>query len=230
MARRSAQRDDEGWLTQYDGRPVWRLSDLKKARKTNKPMYAINIKGCNGSGKSTIPIRMIDQEKGHVYLTTRQDDKKPVATILPVMGVVIFGSYLTNCGGCDALPDTKKVQELLKDLWTKDIHIIYEGVIVGDIYSTFKDIMVAFNEVWPREVSFCFMGTKFKECLRRIQGRNGGKPINEELVRQKYKNSLRHITGYAEEGLDCKVLDTTGNISQVVARFMNHYPDLGPPF
>lgn len=232
MARRSALRSDDGWLYQYEGRPVWKLSDLKKARKTDKPMYAINLKGCNGSGKSTVPIRMIDQDKGYVYLTTKVDDKKPVATILPTFGVVLFGLYLegTNCGGCDALPDTKKVQELLKDLWPKGLHIIFEGVIVGDIYSTFKDLMLAFNEVWPRDISFCFMGTRYKECLRRIQGRNGGKPINEELVKAKYRNSLKHITGYTEEGIDCRVLDTSGNISQVVARFMGLYPDLGPPF
>lgn len=228
--RRAATRDKDGWLETYDGRPVWKLSDLKKARKTDKPMCAINLKGCNGSGKSTVPIRMIDQEKGHIYLTTRIDDKKPVGTILPVMGVVVLGTYLTNCGGCDSLSDTKKVQELLKDLWPKGLHIMFEGVIVGDIYSTFKDLMLSFNEVWPRDISFCFMGTRYKECLRRIQGRNGGKAINEELVQQKYKNSLRHITGYAEEGIDCKVLDTTGNISQVVARFMGLYPELGPPF
>ncbi len=231
MTRRSAIRDEEGWLIEYDGRKVLRLSELRKARRTDRPLYAINLKGCNGSGKSTVPIRLIDEDKQWVFLTTRKDDKKPVGTILPQMQVVVLGTYLTKCGGCDSLSDTQKVQELLKDLWPKNYHILFEGVIVGDIKSTFYELMKSFRDIWPRQIEFCFMGTRLNECLRRIQRRNGGKPINEELVKQKYLNSINQITYYAEQGdVGVQVLDTTGNISQIIVRFMTMYPDLGPVF
>jgi hypothetical protein len=229
--RRKSERDSEGWLSFYDGVPVWQLSSFARPRKRSKPNLVINLKGCNGSGKSTVPIRLIDMDKQRVYVTTSKDDKKPVATYLPQSRLIIFGMYLSKCGGCDALAGPWKVQELLKDFWTKDVHILFEGVIVGDIKSTFYDLMKAFCAIRPRECHFCFMGTKFKECLRRIQVRNGGRDINEDMVKAKYQNSLKQLIYYADQGdVGVQVLNTNGNISQIVERFLSMYPDMGPVF
>jgi len=233
MARRSIERDEELWISSYDGIPVWRLSTLKAAKGPRKPLYAINLKGANGTGKSTIPMRMIQHDKKAVLLTLTQLDKKPVATFLPQYGVVLIGLYLkdTACGGCDSLGDTQVVKQILKALWKKDVHILFEGVIVGDICSTFYEIMKGFREVHSRQVSFCFMGTPLKEALRRIQIRNGGKEINTALVAQKYQNSIRQLKFYLEQGdVDCKVLKTSGTMEDVFKRFCGLYPDLGPVF
>lgn len=231
MAHRSIERDADGFITLYDGIPVWRLSELKPAKGPRKPLYVINLKGCNGSGKSTIPLRMIQSDKQTVLLTVSKDDKKPVATFCPTYGVVWLGTYLVKCGGCDSLGDTQVVKQLLKLLWKKNVHIAYEGVIVGDIRSTFYEIMQAFREVHPREVCFCFMGTPLKECLRRIQIRNGGKEINEDLVKGKYRNSVKQLRYYLEQGdVNCSVLNTHGTMQDVFKRFLGMFPDIGPVF
>ena len=231
MARRSIERDSDGFITTYDGIPVWRLSTLKAAKGPRKPLYAVNLKGCNGSGKSTIPMRMIKRDKKTVLLTMSSEDKKPIATYCPNYGVVFLGTYLTACGGCDSLGDTQIVKQILKLLWKKDVHIIFEGVIVGDIKTTFYEILQGFKEAYPRTVSFCFMGTPLAECLRRIQIRNGGKEINTVLVSSKYKNSVTHLKFYLEQGdVDCQVLRTTGTMQDVFNRFLGLYPDLGPVF
>lgn len=229
--KRAITRDSDGYIDSYDGIPVQRLSSVGRAKGPRAPLYVINLKGANGSGKSTIPIRMIKKDKQVVLLVTSPEDKKPVATYCPTFQVVILGTYLTACGGCDSLGNTQVVKELLKLLWKKDVHILYEGVIVGDIKSTFYELMVEFRKVHPRVVSFCFMGTTLKECLRRIQIRNGGKKINEDLVSSKYRNSVTHLRYYLDqEDVECKVLKTHGTMQDVFARFRALYPNLGPPF
>lgn len=223
--KRDIQRDTEGWITEWDGVEVRRISSIPFAQNL-PPMSCINLKGCNGSGKSTIPMWFI-RDNPYVYLTLSPADKKPVATLLPLINLVILGTYVTACGGCDSLSDTQVVKELLKQLWKRKCHIMYEGVIVGDIKSTFYDLMVAFRGVYDRNISFCFMGTKFSECLRRIQVRNGGKPIKEDLVKSKYKNSITHLKYYLSQGnVECRVLDTAGSVSEVAQRFLELYPVL----
>lgn len=223
--------DDDGWLTRYDDKPVMQLSVLPKFDLLRKPVsrLCINLKGCNGSGKSTVPMELLASAKTSLYIAAEKGDKKPCGVYVPELRTVIIGLYSpeVNCGGCDALGDTQIVKRLLIKLWKRDVHIIFEGVIVGDIRSTFHELMLKFNEVHKRQTSFCFMGTKLKTCFRRIQSRNGGKPINEELVRQKYRNSCVQLKWYLEQGtVDCKVLNTTGSKREVFDRFMGMYPRL----
>jgi predicted ABC-type ATPase len=248
MATRQAIRDGQGWLVEYDGVRVERVSTLPD----NTPQVmdvaipgrhihhefqdrkmCVNIKGTNGSGKSTIPIYMIKHDNDVVYLVTKSTDRKPVATYCKGFDTVILGAYLagTNCGGCDYLTDTQQAKFVLSRLWKKDVHILYEGVIVGDIKSTFYEVMLAFNQIHERDLSFCFMGTRFKECLKRIQRRNGGKPIKEELVRSKYKNATTHLRYYLEQGkVPCTVLDTNCSRQEAFNRFLGMYPSLNPVF
>lgn len=218
----------EGWLTAYDGQFVMRIDQLTNSKDSfyKAKRYAINLKGCNGSGKSTIPMQMISSEPNSVFLTAAIGDTKPCGIYVPTTDTVILGTYMTACGGCDGLGNTQIVKQLLVQLWKKDVHIIYEGVIVGDIRSTFYELMVGFNTVHERNLSFCFMGTRLSECLKRIQVRNGGKEINEELVRGKYRNSQTQLRYYLEQGdIDCQVLDTKGTKAECYTRFMNIYPN-----
>ncbi len=245
MAAREAKRDKEGWLIEYDGHPVERISRLLEQTtvhiknkagtklQVTEPKWVINIKGTNGSGKSTVPIHMLHAETEWCYLTVSRDDKKPVATYAKTYDVVILGAYLsgTNCGGCDYLSDTQEVKRILRALWRKDVHIIFEGIIVGDIKSTFYNMMNAFNTIHKRHISFCFMGTRYAECLKRIQRRNGGKEIKEDLVKSKYKNAVTHLKYYLEQGdVDVQVLKTDCTRQESFERFLSIYPALQPLF
>lgn len=232
MASRQVKRDAEGWLIEFDGVPVERIARLCPVNPTrNPPPVCVNLKGCNGSGKSTVPIYMLHAETDTVYLTLAKEDKAPVATYCRSFDTVILGLYLTACGGCDYLGNTQIVKLLLSRLWKKDVHILFEGVIVGDIKSTFYEIMTGFNTVYKRNLSFCFMGTKYSECLRRIQRRNGGKPINEEMVKAKYKNSATHLRYYLSQGdIHCTVLNTDCTKQESFERFLELYTQLSPLF
>ena len=230
MAKRiKPVRDSEGWITSYNDIPVLKIKDLKKASPGSNHLI-VNLKGCNGSGKSTIPKMMIEEEESLFLLTRNKEDKKPVATFCPTFNTVIIGTYFTACGGCDTLIPSE-VQHIIAKLWLKDVNILFEGVIVGDIKSTFYELMKEFRGQAPRDVHFCFMGTPFKECLKRIQKRNGGKEIKTELVRQKYKNSVSQLRYYLEQGdVGVWVLPTDGSRTRVYERFKAHYTAFYPVF
>jgi len=215
----------DDWLVKYDGQPVVRWKMLP--RSTAAVRTCIHLKGCNGSGKSTIPMQLLRLSKNREYFAARPNTTKPCGVYCPELNLAIVGIYPegTNCGGCDAVGDTQSVKTILAALWRRDCHIMFEGVIVGDIKSTFYELMKAFNAVNRRELSICFMGTPLKECLRRIQERNGGKPINETLVEQKYRNSLGHLKYYLDQGdIDVKVLNTSGTKVEVLRKFCELYP------
>lgn len=227
---------DGSILTSYDGvevRLIDRLPDFRFANTfpehPKQTRLCINLKGCNGSGKSTIPMTLVSTTSRYMYLTASAEDKKPCAMYIPDLRLVILGVYsdAVNCGGCDSLGDTQIVKSLLLRLWKKDVHILFEGVIVGDIKSTFYEIMLKFSGVYVRNIIFTFMGTKFSTCLARIQSRNGGKPINTELVKQKYKNSVVQLKYYLDQGdVGVQVLDTSGTKIEVVTKFMKLNPEL----
>lgn len=230
MAKREkSTRDANGWITEYRGMKVLRVRDLRKTPPGVEHVI-INLKGCNGSGKSTIPQQLIEHDENVVLLTLNKEDPLPIATLCGTSNTIIIGRYFTACGGCDTLIPSQ-VQVIIQKLWLRDYNILFEGVIVGDIKSTFYELMKACRELSPRQVHFCFMGTHFKECLKRIQKRNGGKEINTEMVRQKYRNALKHLQYYLEMGdVDCWVLPTDGSRTRVYERFLQHYKVFYPPF
>ena len=59
----------------------------------------VNIRGCNGSGKSTIPMSMIDDPDMFVQELLGSDGKKISAlTIFPSYGWVALGTYFNKTG------------------------------------------------------------------------------------------------------------------------------------
>ena len=221
--KREMLRNSKGWLVSYDGRQVIPADLLPENTERPGYHYCINLKGCNGSGKSTVVFEML-RTGNWVYITTEAHQKKPIAIYSRKYNTVILGTYMSQCGGCDTLSNTKVVAELLKLFWDKDVNVLYEGVIVGDIKSTFYELMKELRERYYRHVSFCFMGTTIRECLARVQKRNGGKEVNENLIRGKYATSIRQLKWYLEQGdVECTVLDTKHPKNVVFRKFLELY-------
>lgn len=226
-------RTANGWLVTYDAIKVIKSSELPLhiGDEETSPRYAINLKGANGSGKSSVIFEMLKADPHWVYVQWKPNVSRPIAIYSPRFQTVILGVYLSNCGGCDAIGNTVKVKNYIRLFWNKDVHLIYEGVIVGDIKTTFYELMKHLRSTHYRKVSFCFMGTSLKTCLARVQIRNGGKPVKEDVITDKYKNSMRYLKWYLSQGdVDCEVLNTKGTTREVFQRFLVNYPLLGAPY
>lgn len=165
----------------------------------------VNIRGCNGSGKSTIPMSMMDDPEMFVVYKNIPGRKKPlgIATVFPTYGWVALGTYFNKTGGMDCLPNNKVIQKTIWYVLNKypEYDIIMEGVIASTISSTyiqlFEEIQNQYEDIKVVIVSF---KTPVEVCLKRIYERNGGKPIKENAVESKWSMVQRASVKFKNAG------------------------------
>lgn len=163
----------------------------------------VSIRGTNGSGKSTL-VRSYMSKLTDVEPVTEIGTTK----IIGYQGynkmrhtVSIVGRYETDCGGCDTIKTQDLVVQRVKDA-AHFGHVVFEGVIVGDIYGRYK---VLADEYPPGVFVFAYLDTPLKLCLERVAGRRARKgkdptDFNAALVEQKYNNTIRQAAKATREG------------------------------
>ena len=166
--------------------------------------YLINIRGCNGSGKSTIPMSMLDDPDMYIIEKPYKGKNRKMFTVFPTYGWVALGSYHNKCGGLDGYADTNLIK---KGFWYAlkhfpEYHILMEGVIPSTVYSTYEQLFLEAMEKYPdRKLIVLNLLPPVEECLRRIQNRNGGKAIKEDMVRSKWSTVCKNADKFAEMGI-----------------------------
>ena len=166
--------------------------------------WLINIRGCNGSGKSTIPMSMVDDPEMYVVKRPYKGRDRNVFTVFPTYGWVVLGSYFNKCGGLDGFVDTAMI---LKATWYAlkkfpDYNIIMEGVIPSTVFSTYANLFQEIQEKYPeRKVIVVNLLPPVEECLKRIQKRNGGKAIKSDLVKNKWTTVAKNADKFTEAGI-----------------------------
>lgn len=167
----------------------------------------LNIRGTNGSGKSTLARRFFGEHDGETdlseYFTKSGRSKFGTGRINPDTQTLVVGNYDTMAGGLDKLPSFS-VQFNCIDvaLSLPDVKLVVaEGVLASTVLGSWADHAKQLHEKGVR-VIWAFMSTPLQVCLDRIQIRNGGKPIKEDLVKDKIEQIdkvrqraelLRHI-------------------------------------
>lgn len=175
--------------------------------KYPKNMKLINIRGCNGSGKSSIPLQLLSKDRGAFVFTLNGKDK---ATCFPSYGIVALGRYKTKTGGMDGLKGNQEKFELLDALWNTPFSIIMEGVIDSTIYSTYMNLFKELEGKEPkRKIGIMNLLPPVEVALERIQRRNGGKTIDEKAVISKWHTVQRNAEKFKQEGLNSWVSDNS---------------------
>jgi len=178
------------------------------------PLYCFNIRGTNGSGKSSVIRAFMGEE--YEYLTV-PSIKKPAFTYVRDFNLLIIGNYLNTCGGCDNLVKAQIVQ-LLKIAWMTTCNILFEGVLVSDSKEPYMWLMKDLNDTLKvRNWGFVYLDTPLDTCLSRISQRNGGKEFNTLGVAAKHSNMIRY-SQWQDQFDFCKVIHTDATkTSYVVA-------------
>lgn len=168
----------------------------------------VNIRGCNGAGKSTIPMSMMSDPEMYVHEIMGSDGKKIGAiTVFPTYKWVALGTYFNATGGLDTLKNnavTKLTMFAALDGFP-EYDVLMEGIMASTIRSTYIDL---FHEV---ESYYLDAGETLKViilsiippievALNRVYKRNGGKPIKEAAVIGKWKIVSRNVKKFAEAG------------------------------
>lgn len=163
----------------------------------------VNIRGCNGAGKSTIPMSMMNDPYMWVHTIVDESGKKISAiTVFPSYGWVALGTYFNKTGGMDTLKNnliTKlTLQVALKEF--QDFNILMEGIMASTIRSTYVDLFREVEKSWPIRVIILNLLPPVEVAISRVYSRNGGKPINEEAVRGKWETVAKNAKVFSAEG------------------------------
>lgn len=174
----------------------------------------VNIRGCNGSGKSTIPIGMLDDPYKKTIYKYIPGRKSPlgIATVFPSYGWVALGTYFNKTGGMDCLPNNKVIQKAFWYVLKKypEYDILMEGIIASTISSTYINLFKEAEEKYPkRKVVVLSFNTPVDVCLKRIYKRNGGKPIKEDAVIQKWGMVQRAAKKFKDAGFSTIKIDNS---------------------
>lgn len=174
----------------------------------------VNIRGCNGSGKSTIPMSMMDVDPQfeviHLGVSKTGKPSSPALTIFHKLGWIALGTYFNKTGGMDTYKtNADTVKALMYALENyPEYDIVMEGVIASTIKSTYAELFKKLEAEGHQVLIMSFL-PPIEVCLSRIQHRNGGKPINDELVASKWRSVSTGVEYFREEGLTCLRIDTS---------------------
>lgn len=184
----------------------WQFQELKKV-----PLL-VSLRGCNGSGKSTIPLSMMD-DPGMYILTWYYNNKvRPLATVFPTYDCMVMGTYFNKTGGMDTYKNNKMIRQGLELCWLSPYNIIMEGAVASTIFSTYGNLYKEFEEkpgLREREIVFVTLTPEVEVCLQRILQRNGGVPVNEERIKSHWRSIKKNVKYWESYGYYCMELDNT---------------------
>lgn len=165
----------------------------------------VNIRGCNGAGKSTIPMSMMDDPEMYVHEIRGSDGKRMSAiTIFPTYGWVALGTYFNKTGGMDTLRDNWTTRMTLYAALDgfPEYNVLMEGIMASTIRSTYIDLFQEVQEYYGDDLTIVIISLlpPVEVAISRVYSRNGGKPINEEAVRGKWETVARNVAAFGEAG------------------------------
>ena len=163
----------------------------------------VNIRGCNGAGKSTIPLSMMDDHRMRI-IGIGPNGSRPFMTMFPTYGWIALGTYFNKTGGLDTYKNNDETKRALDTALGFNMDILMEGVIASTIKSTYSEL---FKNLDRKVIIMSFL-PPFEVCLERIYERNGGKPIKEEQVLSKYRTVERNVEYFKQQGLTSLRINT----------------------
>ena len=192
-------------------------------------MTIVNLRGTNGSGKSTVarallswgPHTGIDLAP---YTTPKGAPRVVKGYHVLEHDLIVVGPYTTDCGGCDAIKTQALVKQSIKIAASQARHVFFEGVIVSTLFSGYLELAQQLRTEGlsraGRDFIWAYLDTPLNECLARIQKRNGGKPIKEALVADKVKAIRSTIEKAIAAGEQAVSIDHTNAVEKVKELFI----------
>lgn len=162
----------------------------------------VNIRGTNGSGKSTIPVSMKSDPDTYQVVRPYQGKPRKILTVFPNYGWVALGAYERQVGGLDGFPSKAFTEKVLQYALKKfpQYNILMEGILASTTYSTYAELFRNVQEEWEVQPVIYYLMPPVEVCIERIKQRNGGKPFKEDLVQAKYGTMQRGIKKFSEAG------------------------------
>lgn len=181
-------------------------------------MKIIQLKGTNGSGKSTIPFQLLAQSDDVAYTLN--------CTVLRDIGWVLIGQYVPGkltSNGCDKMGTVADIKAAIMDAieYHPGFNVVFEGMMISTIKSTFYDYLLALEQSHDIQPVFVIMDTDPIECIKRLDARGTRKAkLNVDNVIGKAELIIRHAKSYQSSYVRWFPVDTT-TLEDMLSVFMD---------
>ena len=182
---------------------LWLTKGLTGAEvNSSQKRLLVNVRGTNGSGKSTIPVAMKDDPDTYQVIRPYKGKPKKILTVFPNYGWVALGAYERQVGGLDGFPNKAFTEKVLEYALKKfpQYNILMEGILASTTYSTYAELFRNIEKKWNIQPVIYYLMPPVEICIERIKQRNGDKPFKEELVKSKYEGMKRGIEKFRQAG------------------------------
>lgn len=159
--------------------------------KVIKPGMVLNIRGTNGSGKSTAVRHLLDRIGGLESMTPHYENgrKKPLYYTHEETKLALVGHYETQCGGGDTINGYDKLFGLVMKLCGQGWHVLYESMQTS---ADTKQIIAVKNAGYD-DIRVVYLTTSLEECIKRIEARRhargNNKPFNPKSTIGKFRGT-----------------------------------------
>ena len=168
-------------------------------------MKIVQIKGSNGSGKTTI-VKQLIRYSSDVRVLKCKSTGDIFATAMDDIGWLAIGSYPEDkkMGGCDKFPRPGTIS-LIKDAIRismksrPDYWIVFEGMMISTIKSTFYDYLLMLERTKGIVPLFVILNTTVHGCMGRLGDRGTARSNRSKLVENvgsKCELIIRHARTY----------------------------------
>ena len=165
-------------------------------------MKIVQIKGANGSGKTTI-IKQLLSYSANTKVLKISKTQTVFGTAMDDIGWIVLGKYPedSKMGGCDNFKTIDEVKRGIRlamqarpDSW-----VVFEGMMISTIKSTFYDELLRLEKAYPKNVHplFVILQATPQGCLNRLSGRGTMKSnLKVENIENKCEMVIRHAQTY----------------------------------
>jgi hypothetical protein len=171
----------------------------------------VNLRGTNGSGKSTavtcyMEVKRVEEElkrSGKIWAYRLRN------------GIFVLGRYTTACGGCDTIKTFADVKAGVTELASLG-PVIFEGVL----WSTcFKPSVELAQSLPQHHFIFAMLDTPIDECLRRVLARRkqagNQKPFDPTKQQKKHATIARVQGRLGAAGFDTRNLPNANSFTTI---------------
>lgn len=183
----------------------------------------LKIGGTNGSGKSTIPLTLLQMFDSSVLARDGMKERLRLIELPQRQKLIVLGSYHTQCGGCDGIQPYSDILDWLGKAvrLVPDAHVLMEGSLIT-CHGTLGEYM---QTVAPKTHAplYAVMGTPLDVCIRRVNERRalkGKGPLEDtKNVDSKHRSSHISLAKLAARGLPTKTIDYRKPVVDVLSVF-----------
>ena len=178
------------------------------------PSRIINIRGTNGSGKTTVMKSLL-----RLFGSTEVRDEKGRTIAYRVHfepGFTIVGDYDGLLGGCDTFSSMEKVSKVV-EVFSREGDVLFEGILVSLLVQPWVKLASSLPQA---EFIFATLNTPLEKCLERRkkrwrqEGHKGNFDPNH-MIEKFYAVRDAHKRLHAA-GLDTRWLDYRYTTQEVV--------------